>query len=184
MSNRNALVSEYVRHRLREMQGAGAVLKHLAQSVGMSETTPSQILSGMGVGGVNEPKFARMFGLSHSQLVFAAETWAGSSGQGPSAESPLRAVPPHAKARKIAQGIDVLPAAIARVDAMYEGASYEGESERWWLEHYLAEDRMARQLREREGQPAAEPQKKIKLSPRSGPREPSQSPSAAHRKPA
>ena len=183
MSNRNALVSEYVRARLREMQGAGAVLKHLAQSVGMSETTPSQILSGMGVGGVNEPKFARMFGLSHSQLVLAAETWAESV-QGAFDPAPQRAVPSHVKARKIAQSIDVLPSAITRVDAMYEGASYEGESERWWLEHYLAEDRMARQLREREGQPGAELPKKIRLTPRSGPREPSQSPSAAHRKPA
>jgi len=184
MATRDPVLNAYVIHRLKQLQLEGKELKALALAAGLEVSIPSQVVTQrMGIGAKTAAGFARMLGFSRDwQLKAAAEEWAESNDIAIDPSPPR--VSPHARARRIAQGIGVLERAIARVDAMYPAARHEADNERWWLEHYLAEDRMARQ----DAPVAAEKaptndEKKLRLTARKGPRELTEG-SSTHKKPA
>lgn len=181
MASRDPILTAYVVHRLKVLKDEGKEWKSLAVPAGLEASIPSQVSLGrMGVGGRTALPFARMLGFERvPELQQAAETWAEANGVVDEPQ-PVR-MAPHPRSRRIAQSIGVLDAAIARVDAMYADARYAQENERWWLEHYLAEDRMARQ--ELVAPPPETKGKKLKLTPRSGPRDTAEG-SSSHKKPA
>lgn len=181
MASRDPILTAYVVHRLKALKDEGKEWKALGVAAGLEASIPSQVSLGrMGVGGKTALPFARMLGFQRvSELQQAAEAWAEENGVTDDPQ-PVR-MPPHPRSRRIAQSIGVLDAAIARVDAMYADARYEKENERWWLEHYLAEDRMARQ--DLVMSPPENKGKKLRLTTRSGPRDTNEG-SSSHKKPA
>ncbi len=139
------VITQYVRHRLREYVKGGGLLNELAESVGMPPSTPSQVLSGkLGVGNVNRPRFAKAFGMNHVELAAEAQRWADLS-------EGTRTLPTRAqlfsKARgkqhelgmsaALAQGIT--PLTVARGNQLTAGVANASTWHRLrWLKLYMA----------------------------------------------
>lgn len=69
-------LSEYVRMRVREWVASGRQLLELAALAGVSQSTPSQILTGLGVGPKTAPGWARALGFaSADDLTATAYRW-------------------------------------------------------------------------------------------------------------
>lgn len=69
-------LSAYVRMRIREWVASGRQLLELANLAGVSQSAPSQILAGLGVGAKTAPGFARAFGFASAEdMIATAYRW-------------------------------------------------------------------------------------------------------------
>lgn len=81
-SNRDTILSDFVRMKIAEWQAAGREQQQLAELAGFGKSTVAQVKKGTGVGAKTAPGFAKAFGYSDVQeMVDAAYEWRKSSGE-------------------------------------------------------------------------------------------------------
>ncbi len=75
-SNRDDVISSFVRLRIREWRESGREMQELARVAGFAKSTPSQVMLGTGVGAKTGPRFAKAFGFqSYDEMKSAAWEW-------------------------------------------------------------------------------------------------------------
>jgi hypothetical protein len=80
-SNRDTVLSDFVRAKIAEWQAGGREQQELAELAGFAKSTVAQVKKGTGVGAKTAPGFARAFGFPDVQtMVDAAYEWRKSSG--------------------------------------------------------------------------------------------------------
>ncbi len=137
-SNRDDVVSGFVRFKIREWRESGRELQDLARLAGFAKSTPSQVIMGTGVGQKTGPKFARAFGFeSYDAMKLAAFEWWKSQtvpGEGTSAE-PV-----------VAQAVDAVVALnqgtrqqVEAVLTAYAHPRFRGRELNWWITTLLDE---------------------------------------------
>lgn len=166
-SNRDDVVSSYVRHRIREWRDSGVELKALAAKAGFAKSTPSQVLLGTGVGAKTGPRFARAFGFSSYEAMRQA-AWQWWQEQTAAEDlQPLSQTEPMLRASKAVLALG--QGTVGQVETILRAYAHErfrSRDEAWWLQTILAElerDRMA--IRGETVAPAATPEAAPKAAP-------------------
>lgn len=81
-SNRDTVLTDFVRMKIAEWQAAGREQQELAELAGFGKSTVAQVKRGTGVGAKTAPGFARAFGFPNVQaMVDAAYEWRKGSGE-------------------------------------------------------------------------------------------------------
>jgi len=145
-SNRDDVISSFVRSRIREWRESGRELQDLARAAGFAKSTPSQVILGTGVGAKTGPKFAKAFGFkSYDAMKTAAWEWWQAQGKASSGSAE------HPKTDAMAEALDAVLSLnqgtreqLETILGAYVHPRFRERDKDWWLETLLAELRLDR----------------------------------------
>lgn len=138
---RDRALSDYVRVRIREWMASGKTLIELARVAKISNSAPSQVLSGLGVGGKAGPGFARAFGFrDYDELVDTAYRWWLAQQQADDVTPAMRA----AMDAVVALG-QTSEAQVRAILADYTAERFRARDAEWWTDTLLREARLDRE---------------------------------------
>lgn len=137
VSNRDDVVSNYVRLRIRQWRDGGRELQDLARVAGFAKSTPSQVLLGTGIGAKTGPRFAKAFGFeSFDAMKMAAWEWWSAQGEASS-------TPPSEASNTAAQAVLDLkqgtPQQVQTILQAYAHPRFKDRDYDWWLQTLLSE---------------------------------------------
>lgn len=142
--NRDDVVSSFVRLKIREWRESKRELQELARVAGFAKSTPSQVLTGTGVGNKTGPGFARAFGYaSHDALKMGAWEWWQANNESPAAASPTS--PSQQEACDLVVGLGQgTSEQVATVLHAYAHPRFLERDKDWWIQTLLDELRRDR----------------------------------------
>lgn len=150
-------VAAYVRFRLLELRRAGRKDTDLADAGDLAPSNISQVRSGkLGVGARTQPKFAKILGVSPSQLAIDAHKWWAKDGK--RAEQmvaiPATENPEQAEAIEVVKGlVSATAGQLEAVISAFGADRFAGRDKAWWVRTLL--DELERDRREQAGDKAA-----------------------------
>lgn len=138
---RDRALSDYVRVRIREWTASGKTLIELARVARVSNSAPSQVLSGLGVGAKAGPGFARAFGFKdYDDLVDTAYRWWLAQQQSESTTPAMQA----AMSAVVALG-QTSEAQVRAILADYSAERFRSRDAEWWTDTLLREAKLDRE---------------------------------------
>ena len=140
-TNRDDVVSNFVRHKIREWQESKRELQQLARIAQFAKSTPSQVLLGTGVGAKTGPKFARAFGFSsYDAMRDAAWLWWQAQGRaGKEAVTSPRTEPMREAIEVVLSLKQGTAEQLEVILAAYTHERFIARDQAWWVQTLLAE---------------------------------------------